>query len=286
MLESSFITLAKHAAIRLSLLLSLLLALAACATSQSAPTARNENNPAGMSALAAPDRQLLLAEEAFLDGDLALAAERYDQAARLIERLAEREQSSRDEDGLDRALCLRRRTAYGLSLARLAQARDQNEVDSAMELWEAWTKAPAKGCADVDPRLVTPLLKRIEPQGGPALAGGGARGLSGQLPGQDLAMERLDGQFDVNERISRLRLQLEHCQQERQRLESEHVKELQKACQENSRQQNKAMELERENRTLREKQLGMAMEIDRLSKQIEALEALHMEMNRKKKVVE
>ena len=122
-----------------------------------------------------------------------------------------------------------------------------------------------------------------------AVTDGQPNGLSGQLPNQDVTLpEVAPGQelYATEAQLHELREQLKKSELERKRLAKELKGERRGASDEIDQLRKDKLDLTLENQRLRESNLTLNLNIQRLQQQIQALEELHLEINRKKKVVE
>jgi len=76
----------------------------------------------------------------------------YQKASAIFEFLSD---SARSEE-------LYRKALYGLACARLAAAQTAGELSEAIALWNCWSQQVAEKSESEDPRLLTPLLQRLE----------------------------------------------------------------------------------------------------------------------------
>ena len=188
-------------------------------------------------------------------------------------------------------LDLRLRARYGLAVAALLSAGSQQEFDKALTLWRDWAEHAGEGLAD--PRLLAPLLPRLAPDevisGAKApldVAESQPEGLAGQLPGGEEFIPRIEGQFNTNAQIEDLKRQLAWSERERGRLADQLKAELNETVRKNLDLSDANLSLSLENQRLRERQLTQSLENERLREQLKALQDLHLEITRKKKVVE
>ena len=82
--------------------------------------------------------------QAFEKGD-------YEKAAAIFEFLIENAQNER----------LSRRSIYALACMRLAMAQTVGEMNEAMALWNCWSQKPSENSDTEDPRMLAPILERL-----------------------------------------------------------------------------------------------------------------------------
>jgi len=185
---------------------------------------------------------------------------------------------------------IRLRARYGLAVASLLSAQDFVSFNKALNLWRGWTAEADEG--QCDPGLLEPVLSRLAMTlpGSEAstmeMADYQPEGVSGQLPGYEEFIPRLEGQFEARDQIEDLKRQLAWSERERNRLSDELKAQLNDTIRRNLDLSDENLTLSLENQRLRERQLALSMENERLRQQLKALEQLHLEITRKKKVVE
>lgn len=60
---------------------------------------------------------------------------------------------------------LARKALYGLACSRLATAESEADMNEALEIWNRWASLAVPSLDIEDPRLLTPVLPRIAPDG-------------------------------------------------------------------------------------------------------------------------
>ena len=164
-----------------------------CAATQPRPA--EQKGPLPIESL--PDLQAAytLAVDSYLAGG-------YEKAADLFQQLA----ATRTDP------LLAHKAFFGLACAKLALARNEEELNRALALWNDWAQMPSQGQPYEDPRMLGPLLVRLSaalPEAAKAAAAKPARKpnhISGPLPEQ--GMDRFRGQVNALEENARLKEQL------------------------------------------------------------------------------
>lgn len=87
----------------------------------------------------------------FKDGMSAFQDGKYREAQRLFDSLSH-------ESG-DKSL--RRKALYGAACTSLTLARNEDELNEAMEQWDAWRRLSTQQMGHEDPRMLNPLLERF-----------------------------------------------------------------------------------------------------------------------------
>lgn len=63
---------------------------------------------------------------------------------------------------------LSRKALFGLACTRLAAADSEGDIDEALTIWSRWANLPSDNQDIYDPRLLTPILSRLPPNGNSA----------------------------------------------------------------------------------------------------------------------
>jgi hypothetical protein len=91
--------------------------------------------------------------QAFEEAMQAFEDEEYQKASAIFEFLSD---STHSEE-------LYRQALYGMACSRLAAAQTAAELDEAIDLWVCWSQQAPDRLEGEDPRLLTPLLQRLDP---------------------------------------------------------------------------------------------------------------------------
>jgi hypothetical protein len=126
---------------------------------------------------------------------------------------------------------LRRKALYALACTRLALARDPDQYDAAMNLWELWSHSASAELPAEDPRMLSPLLERwrtpvqrIQPAASEMPAGNGPRAASAQ-PVKVIKDKDCEKVLQGKEKeLQRLRRQIEALRHQIEALEAIHRK--------------------------------------------------------------
>lgn len=204
------------------------------------------------------------------EGMNAFWREDYAEARNIFESLS---LSAKDEE-------LSRKVLYALACTRMILAKNPEEFREAMELWELWSQSAFPPRQEEDPRMMAPLLQYIAP---PHVLDGPFDETT--VPCSDEVCRKF---FQIKEQeIQHLKKRVKSLDSARRKaLEKLEKKEKSRPVDDNKEYQmkeyqNKENQLKESQKLLRAKET----EIRKLKKQIEALEAIHRNIQEKKKKV-